>query len=318
MRAVERVLVLGVPRSGTTWIAEALGRCRGARYVHEPDGVNDPFAYRAKQRFGGVVVLEPGSSAPDYERLWAGAFAGGTPGRGAADRIARWCYGGVDGHTRGAVRDGASMPLRLRVACALARPRAAVEGADAIVVKSVDAALACEWIYERFAPRVVVVRRDLRSVLASWVALGMAGPRRAGYEATRDHARRAWQVELPPFDSPPLERGAAVCATWSAAIEDARRRQPAWLALDHESVCIEPGTQLRGAARSVGLNWTDAVDDFLAASDAPGEGYATRRVRSEQAGSWKRRLTADQVGVIESIIERFPRELLAITDQGIG
>ena len=37
-----RVLILGVPRSGTTWSGRALGATEHAAYVNEPDGFVDP------------------------------------------------------------------------------------------------------------------------------------------------------------------------------------------------------------------------------------------------------------------------------------
>ena len=46
------ILVLGLPRRGTTWVGRALGATSGTVYVHEPDGVHEPFAYRARIRDG--------------------------------------------------------------------------------------------------------------------------------------------------------------------------------------------------------------------------------------------------------------------------
>ena len=73
-----RVLVAGLPRSGTTWVGEVLGRTAGARYLHEPDNhLVRPDAWWAKRRFGPYPELSPGAAGGDYERLWALAFAGG-------------------------------------------------------------------------------------------------------------------------------------------------------------------------------------------------------------------------------------------------
>ena len=73
-----RVLVAGLPRSGTTWVGEVLGRTAGARYLHEPDNhLLRPEAWWAKRRLGPYPELDPGDDAADYERLWALAFAGG-------------------------------------------------------------------------------------------------------------------------------------------------------------------------------------------------------------------------------------------------
>src|SRR5207237_10167784 len=78
-----RVLVAGLPRSGTTWVGEVLGRTAGARYLHEPDNhLLRPEAWSAKRRLGPYPELRPGGDVVSgevggYERLWARAFAGG-------------------------------------------------------------------------------------------------------------------------------------------------------------------------------------------------------------------------------------------------
>src|SRR5439155_939180 len=78
-----RVLVAGLPRSGTTWVGEVLGRCAGTRYLHEPDNhLLRPEAWWAKRALGPYPELRPGTDvdsagAGDYERLWALAFPRG-------------------------------------------------------------------------------------------------------------------------------------------------------------------------------------------------------------------------------------------------
>ncbi|MBM3674640.1 MAG: hypothetical protein FJW88_06730, partial [Actinobacteria bacterium] len=77
-----RFLLVGVPRSGTSWTGTALGLTAGTRYVDEPDGFRDAFAFRVMMRRGENPVLDPADPAPDYEQLWSGAFAGGLPAGG--------------------------------------------------------------------------------------------------------------------------------------------------------------------------------------------------------------------------------------------
>ena len=85
--ATGRILVIGPPRSGTTWVEQVLGRAAGARVVHEPDNeTSNPFALRAKTSLGRFPVLAPGDPAPPaYFDLWSRAFEGVS--RGAT---ARW------------------------------------------------------------------------------------------------------------------------------------------------------------------------------------------------------------------------------------
>ena len=116
------------------------------------------------------------------------------------DHLARRLYAAVPASDRARFRNGGRRTPRLAAANALALPRVATPEPRNVVVKSVDAALSAEWLFDRFHPEVIVVRRDLRSVLASWITLEMRGPQQRNYEAMRDIARRRWNVVLPAFD----------------------------------------------------------------------------------------------------------------------
>ena len=70
-----RVLVAGLPRSGTTWVGEVLGRTAGARYLHEPDNhLVRPDAWLAKRRLGPYPELRP--RRPRRRRLRAAVGPG--------------------------------------------------------------------------------------------------------------------------------------------------------------------------------------------------------------------------------------------------
>src|SRR5438309_11762976 len=63
-----RVLIVGAPRSGTTWVGHALERAPGVIYVHEPD--NDslhPLAIFGVRHVGHVATLKPGQAASAYD-----------------------------------------------------------------------------------------------------------------------------------------------------------------------------------------------------------------------------------------------------------
>ncbi len=307
---MKRVLILGVPRSGTTWIGSALGHCAGATYVHEPDGVHEPFAYRAKSTLPDGFILGPGRSALEYERLWSGAFAGGAKTANLRDHLSRRLYGRVSTSQRAHARAGGRPAIGLQVSTALALPRIGVAGLDAVVVKSVDAALSAEWIAAQFAPKVIVVTRDIRSVLASWLSLEMRGPQEPGYRAITSYAQQRWGVELPPFEAPLFERMATVCSVWALALRSAAAAHHGWLSLRYEDVVeSDPVDVLRRIAGAAGLTWGQAATDYVTASNQPGEGYSTRRLAGTTTDSWRTTLQSGQLAAIDMALERFPESL---------
>jgi hypothetical protein len=306
-----RVLVVGVPRGGTTWVGQALGHAEGAAYVHEPDGAHDPFAFRSRfaDGLGNHAILDVEDAAPSYERLWRGAFAGGRLPTSLAPRLAACAFAGLAPERRRLARRGESIDLRTRAVLWGARPLGARSDVDAVVVKSVNAALSVEWIYEHLdRPKVLVVRRDPRNVLASWSAMGFGppGPRVIG--AMTEVARRRWHLDLQVGDDAAV-RSAALCACLMLGLHDGLRRHPEWSVVSHEAACRDPEVVLAAAAAEVGLEFGERARTFVRDSNREGTGYATDRVAQDLPDQWRERLSTEQIDAIESIMAQIPADL---------
>lgn len=305
------VLVVGVARSGTTWIAEALGRTGGATFVNEPDGDHDPFAFSARLGHGVTPELALGETATALGRLWAGVFAGGRPARTPRDRLARRLYAGVPVETRWTAWLGARPSARLRLVDRLAVPRVAGPGETAaavVVAKSVRAELSVEWIVAGFSPRVLIVERNPLNVLASWIELGyVRDPREA--QTYRSIADRRWGVDAPASDAPLLERQTFTFGVLATALRDAAGRHPDWVRTRHDHLCGDAAIRLGDLATSLGLAWGAKSENFVAESDAAGSGYRLRRATSSQPQRWRERLDDAQVATIRAGLSRFPSGL---------
>lgn len=304
------VLIAGVPRSGTTWIGRALGHTAHATYVNEPDGFRDPFAFTVMLRLGENPVLEPGEPAPDLERLWAGALAGGRPAGSLRDRFARSRYERTPLEDRRAARarGHATGPLRLVTLAAV--PRVPEPDARHVVVKSVQSALALEWIAQRFSPRVLVVERNPLNVLASWVELDYArSPRER--DSIEAYARRRWDLAPPAPGAPHLEVQAFSYGVLSSALRDATIRHPEWTRTSHEHLCTDTEARFAALAAELGLEWNDTAAGFVRDSDREGTPYRTLRRTEEQPNRWRDRLDDAQVETIRATLARFPFPLLA-------
>jgi hypothetical protein len=305
-----RVLVVGVPRGGTTWVARVLASTPGAVYVHEPDGTHDPYAFVAKRDLLYHPMLDASDAAPAYERLWAGAFAGGAAAGTARDRIARRAFAGVTPAEKQAARNHGAMSPRLRIVNATATPLTAPRtGAPrTVIVKSVNATFALDWITQRFDPTVVVVERHPLNVIASWRELGWAPPQGPMYDALRDYGRSHWDVELPDAHSgSDVARVAASCGVLCAALDEAAIARAERISVRHEDLCRDPVDGFAALAATAGLEWTDASAAFVRATDEPGEGYATRRIAETQPDAWRRRLDEATLGEVRAVLDRFPQ-----------
>jgi hypothetical protein len=158
---------------------------------------------------------------------------------------------------------------------------------------------------ERFAPRVLLVRRDPLNALASWSDLGFGKDPRAIPGLAR-FAATQWGVVAPAPDAPVIERQAFIYGVGAQLLDDAARRHPEWIVVQHETLCTEPIAQLREITMRVGLPWSEAAEQYLVESDRDGSGYHTQRRALDQIERWRTRLSAEQVDGIRATLSAFP------------
>jgi hypothetical protein len=302
------VVIVGVPRSGTSWTMRALGHADRATTILEPDSEDKwPAAIHAKHRLGRYPVLRPGDQAPAYRRLWSWALDGADEpprsvlarhilGPGAEDRIYDGRLDPVTWLASTLARD----PGRRR---STGRP----DGAPRIVAKSIHAQLAIEWIAGQFDIDVVLLLRHPANVLASWMEINLKDSHYSTLEHHPDiRARYVEPWGVPPPGPDPVERMSWMIALLLAAIEDVSTRHPDWPIRTHEQLCADPAGEFRRLSADVGLVWGERAEDFLVQHNTPGSGFAVKRVASELPDSWRRRLDDHQVATLRRVLGWFP------------
>jgi hypothetical protein len=313
-----RVLVAGIPRSGTTWVGRVLGQADGSCYVHEPDNhLVRPEAWWAKRELGSYPPLVPGQEARDYERLFRMAFAGGA----RPSLLYTWaralhrCMPRREFRAVGGPGDPAGTR---RLAWRLAAPGSRAAGSDHVVVKSIFCARSLEWLAERFDPAVVVVERHPFAVIGSWAELGWSGFLDADPAAVAE-CQAAFGVEAPRIGASWVDRAAWHFGFLSAVLGRARERHPDWQVVGHEALCAGPEREFEDLCDRLGLRFGAGARRFLLASNRPGKGYSTNRVWAEQLGG-RGRLSPTEQARVNEILSWFappsprppaPRRMLA-------
>ncbi|MDQ3380362.1 MAG: sulfotransferase [Actinomycetota bacterium] len=312
------VLVVGVPRSGTTWVGTLLGSTQDSAYVEEPDNhLTHPFAFRAKYRLPGrfYTALHPDDEAPEYERLWREALRPAARRNPSPDKARRALCTAVwrlvaHEEIRRAFLDPNAAALKLRAAKTLAVPVTPLLPSRHVVVKSVYAALSLEWIAARFPVRVVIVRRHLLNVISSWMELRWVGT--AGNDMldsldpdVQDRLSAAHGVPLPEPGASSFARGTWLLGVLDLALQDAARRHPDWLVVSHEVLCDDPALGFRSLSHQLGLGWTPAAERVLDSLNRPGRGTERARLSSQLPEVWRSRLRRDQLAEIAPLLDRF-------------
>jgi len=297
------IVIVGLPRSGTTWTAEVLARAEGALKVGEPDNEDKhPTAIYAKRRLGRYPALAAGDEDRDYRRLWEWSLSGAPEDQ--RDRLAHFVL------RHGAERrlhEGRRDPFAW-VAGTIARHHRPNPTAPArIVAKSIHLQLALDWLVEHFDVDVLVVSRHPANVLASWMEVNLKDGRNATLETRPDIRRRytdRWGVPLPGPD--PVERMSWRIGLLVAALEESATRHPEWHHRTHERLCDDPPAEFRQLFDELGLTWTAQADDYLEAKNQPGTGFQLKRVASEMSDAWRQRLDDRHLAVLRETLALFP------------
>lgn len=152
------VLVVSLPRSGSSWAGEALGCAIDALYLREPVTQSDRTFYD----LGTVFPLDRPEVAARYRALADRAFAG-------------WPEFGAN-----IVRFPDQWTLKQR------RSRR-------VVIKEVNP-LACGWYIQQYQPRIVYLIRHPAAVALSWQQNGWLGGDAASWAANGELQGRALQT----------------------------------------------------------------------------------------------------------------------------
>ena len=304
---MRRILVAGLPRSGTSWIGRAIGNADGATFVHEPDGSHEPFAIKAKRGYGRHIALDHDAQAPLVERMWSGAFSGGDRTPNLRARVAKRLMDPIPIGERTAARHGDRPTARMQLVLALATPQGPVD-ADHVVVKTVLSSFCIEWVASRFDPQIVVIERDPRNAIASWIDMRMAGDPRENANVAQE-AQKRWGISPPDPDSNRLAHQTFVFAALSCALRDAALRHPDWDVVRHEEFCVEPRASFPPLLSRLGLEYGQRCEDYLTASNQAGEGFRTQRLTAAEPERWRERLTDVQLEVVAEQLARFPHDL---------
>lgn len=285
-----------------------LGCAADTAYINEPDNVGvNPSAGPQKDTlgFGPYPVFRPGDTAPQQAALWRMAFAGRLPMRlGFGRKVARL---GLRLPT--VVRD----PLLTAFAGAVEGTRTPQRN---VVVKSVMAQFALEWIVAEFRPRVVIVQRNPLNVVSSWlggnVFIGMDLP-------TRPAIRESY-AQLVGQEAPIPGESRLALTTWcvgvlTTVLACTVAEHSDWQMITHETLCADPRTEFHQLFANLGMAWTEEADRFLERgylrttfdrADQIPRLEDPRAVAHEVTNRWKKRLTSAQVDEISAILDQFP------------
>ena len=304
-----RVLVVGVERSGTSWLSGVLRSTPGAGYVGEPDHpLTCPYPWRAIWGLGSHPVVASDDPGPEaYRRLWDAAFGDAPNYIRGQQRLAMKIFRrtGRDDRVAPCHPEHPHATLQLRVAARLAVPKHAPAGRSTKVVKSVGAHFALDWLRANWDPVVIVCFRHPLDVVASGLALRIPYALEWLAPTARAQAHARYGV-AEPSATDPVTSMAWRTGLLMSILDQHVRDHPEVNVAEHEYLCEAPVDRMRDLVGSIGLDWSPDAERFIGEHDAPGAGFDIIRVASEQSGKWRSRLSDDEARRAASVLAQFP------------
>ena len=285
------VVVSGLPRSGTSWVAKVLAFTPGYTYYREPDNSDHVAGARREFRW---LYLPSGRHDPAWDAHMRRALRG----RVATPFTMQEDPGPLM----------ARLPLRVAGKLGATAPFLYLPKRRTLV-KLVHANLALEWIADEFpAARQVHVMRHPCGTFASWARLGWEPePRRllGDDRLVGDHL--APFVDVIEGAGTFWQRAGALWGAIYTVVHAQLPRHQDWCFVQHEWLCADPVTRCRRLFDALGLRWTKETASFLRESDRPGDdaAYSLRRSAAAEIDKWKSTVDPSDVAACREVVEAF-------------
>lgn len=257
--AAPPVLLISLPRCGSSWVGEVLGLSPTAAYLREPITQS-----RRVRQPGEPSVFElvperlPSGSMADLARVANRAFAGVPDFQlHVVERPAQWAY-----------RE---------------RPHRRV------VVKEINPLL-LDWLLKRYAPRVIYLVRHPAAIANSYHRLGWTGPQLETRfsEAFLSSLKQDYRPFLSSFWAEHGAMQALVHSFAASALKGYEHHE----VIKYEDLCRRPHHHFRQLYAFAGLEWNDDISrQIKERSDASAHDrsdiYGTVRDSRAMAKAWK-------------------------------
>jgi hypothetical protein len=266
---------------------------------------------RTRSSFGPYPIIQENEKGDMYYHLWDFAFSG----RNWDNSSARYL--------RPLVRPLLRLPrpilepiIRLGTSVTKALP----QKVDRVVLKSIYSAFYTDWLVKNFDPTILMIQRHPLSVICSWRDLNIKEFDLLTRPSFHDMFARALGRNVHLNDLSPLARKTYCVALINMALGDALEKNPHWILLDHEVLCVDPVMKFQQLCERLDLPWSDEISNFLEQVNRPGTGLKPVRVSSQQVNVWRERLSDSEIEEVTGILAQFPRNgwiRQSYTDNGL-
>lgn len=331
---MKKILLLGVPRTGTTWVGDIIGLSQNMEYVLEPDNEKTSLlAYCLKRELMRFPVLSQEQHNPFYSQFWQFIFnapEAALLSRSTLTRLVlfKWLRKNVlekwvtakehaltttteNLRTENLIKPPLQKtinlicPLLSKLVHTKQNSYQSSKMANARLVKSVHGILASEWIVKTCnVTDTIITMRSPYAVLASWRKLKMPDALRAGCLSqtllTEVFGETTTTIEQQCNGT--LTKMAMQLAVMYRTLEAVAKRNPQWIVLHHETLCRDPLGGFEELYSRLNLSFNDDVIAGIKNRNREGHGYKAVRVANKEIGKWRGAFSAMEIDEINRVL----------------
>lgn len=303
------ILIVGAPRSGTTWLAKIVDSHPDVLYRHEPDETlpsPNPLTANALPALLGRWIADRGARTAGKRPFFPKSFQYG------------WARG-LRSLFAALVSAASRLPAPLAGLGYVSIPDLLFSPAPRVVIKSVRWAMGAALLAQTDpSSRIVFILRHPCGQVASV----MRGNRQRrfdlkteGTDMPFDEAAAVEFAALHGVDNPTFQAlpdAAKYAWSWRAFNEPAYAAlaaQPNVHVVLYEALCADPETLSRRILKFAGLDWNAQTRDFVARStmhQGPAGYYAIFRDAAAAAEKWRKTMPADDQAAVRLVTAGSP------------
>ncbi|NEZ56158.1 sulfotransferase [Adonisia turfae] len=272
------ILIVGLPRSGTTWLASVLNTSKNIKLFHEPfnmDHVSEASPHWLK-------YLRADDNDLAFKHFCQKVFSG------KSNHPYIKCK--LTGHYSRLKKRLSWLPGR-------------------VIVKDVHACAALDWIDHNIAPQIVIITRHPCGLASSWLRTFKSSQNNGRGRALNRLLAQPKLLEdyLHPFEDDLRNSDTFfdnIALYWGAIyyiLHKQYQTHPNWIFITHEELCRDPIKEYKELFNKLNLEWTSKTDQILATSTVAdsGSSYSPMRVSANEPSKWLKQLTPEQIEIIQ-------------------
>ena len=304
------IFITGVPRSGTTWIANILGSAKGVRLLSEPD--NEKYSFIGRIWKKSLHRFPYGNLEGDSEvitNLYSVIFKGRFPkNRSWINHFLNYIFQYDSTKNETLVKEKESelvhslFPELAPKLLTLFLYYLTMDGwkpNNRLLIKSVHSGLCLPVIQHQFNPIMVLVFRHPGNIISSCLDLRID-------DANRDIFNRSelkgflkeYENEINQLNDPLSFMGLQI-GIFYTLWETELKNQQNLITTSHEDLCEDTVEKYHSFFNRLNLDWTQSIQDFILKMNQPGDGFKTYRVAKDLKNKWKKKLNRDQIMKIQ-------------------